>query len=204
MYSLRLSRYGKTAPPGSCGSLGCRAVPRHRRGIQGSFRPILRRRHDADLAESERVPSTGILHRPSEPITAQPPSFFACPESIRPSFDELFDRYVRNFAGIGVPKAEREEALNLEVVLTPEEASRGGILPLGAPVFHECPVCRGSSEDWPFPCLECHAQGLIEQQEIIRIRIPPGIRPSTVFELPLRGLGVHNFYLRVHVLIGND
>jgi DnaJ-class molecular chaperone len=164
--------------------------------------PARRRRHDEDLAESERPPSTGALHRPTELIVAQPPSFFDRPESIRPSFDELFERYIRNFTGIGVPKAEREEGLNIEVVLTPEEASRGGVLPVTVPVFHECPVCQGTGEDWPFPCLQCHAQGLIELRETIRIKIPPGIRPATVFELPLRGFGIHNFYLRVHLSIG--
>ena len=165
--------------------------------------PALRSQYDADLAELERAPGTDVLHWPTEPIEAQPPSFFDRPESIRPSFDELFERYVRNFTGIGMPKAERVEGLNLEVVLTPEEASRGGVLPVTVPVFCECPVCLGTGEDWFFPCLECHAQGLIERQEVIRIKIPPGISPSTVFELPLRGLGIHNFYLHVHVLIGS-
>lgn len=166
--------------------------------------PARRRRHDTELAESERAPSTGILYRPTESIKSHPPSFFDRHESIRPSFDELFERYLRNFTGIGVPKAEREEGLNLEIVLTPEEASRGGVLPVTLPVFCQCPVCQGTGEDWLFTCLECHGQGLIELRQTIRIKIPPGISPPAVFELPLRGLGIHNFYLRVHVLIGND
>jgi len=166
--------------------------------------PAQRRQHDYDLAESERAPSTGTLRRPAEPIGAHVPSFFDRPESILPSFDELFDRYFRNFTGIGVHKAERVEGLNLEVVLSAEEASVGGVLPVTVPVFQECPVCRGTGENWPFPCLECHGEGLVERRETIRIKIPPGIRHGTVFELPLRGLGIHNFYLRVHVLIASD
>jgi DnaJ-class molecular chaperone len=166
--------------------------------------PAQRRRHDRDLAEWETAASAGVLHRPSEPIVPQPPSFFDPPESIRPSFDELFDRYLQNFTGIGVLKAERAEGLNIEVVLTPDEASGGGVLPITVPIFQECPVCQGTGEDWPFPCLHCHAQGLIERRETVRIKIPPGIRHGTVFELPLQGLSIHNFYLRVHVLIGSD
>ncbi len=165
--------------------------------------PAQRRQHDDDLAESERAPSAGILGRPAEPIGAQVPSFFDRPESILPSFDELFDRYFRNFIGIGVPKAERVGALTLEVVLSPEEASTGGVLPVTVPIFQECPVCRGTGEDWPFSCLQCHAEGLVERRETVRINIPPGIRHGTVFELPLRRLGIHNFYLRVQVLIGS-
>ena len=29
-----------------------------------------------------------------------------------------------------------------------------------------------------------------------------GVSPGSVIELPLRGLGIHNFYLRVHILVG--
>jgi len=164
--------------------------------------PARRHQYNDYLAESERP--LGTLHRPAEPIAPQPPSVFDRPESILPSFEELFDQYMRNFTGFGVQKAEREEGRNIEVVLTPEEASRGGVLPVTVPVLRECPACQGTGEDWPFPCLECHAQGLVEVRETIRINIPPGTRSATVFELPLRGLGVHNFYLRVHIVIGRD
>ncbi len=166
--------------------------------------PARRHQYNDYLAESERPLGPGTLRRPAEPIVPQPPSVFDRPESIQLSFEELFDRYVRNFTGFVVPKAEREEGLNIEVVLTPEEASRGGVLPIAVPVFRACPVCQGTGEDWPFPCLQCHAQGLIELRETIRMNIPPGTRPATVFELPLRGLGVHNFYLRLHIVIGGD
>jgi DnaJ-class molecular chaperone len=166
--------------------------------------PARRRQYNSDLTESERPPGSGGLYRVSETIVPQPFSIFERPENIRPSFDQLFDRYFRNFSGIGVPKAEREEGLNIEVVLTPEEAFRGGVLPFTVPVFQVCPVCHGTGEDWLFPCLECHARGLVELRETIRIRIPPQVAPATVFELPLQGLGIHNFYLRVHIVIGGD
>ena len=91
--------------------------------------PARRHQYNDYLAESERP--LGTLHRPAEPIAPQPPSVFDRPESILPSFEELFDQYMRNFTGFGVPKAEREEGLNIEVVLTPEEASRGGVPVLG-------------------------------------------------------------------------
>jgi hypothetical protein len=55
-------------------------------------------------------------------------------ETIRPSFDALFDRVLRNFTGIEVPKGERIEDLNIEVVLSPLEAARGVVAPIGVPV----------------------------------------------------------------------
>jgi len=35
----------------------------------------------------------------------------------------------------------------------------------------------------------------------LRIEVPPWVRSGTVYELPLDGLGIHNFYLRVHVFV---
>ena len=163
--------------------------------------PARRKRYNHELAESERTLASSVLRPWVEPIVSQAPSIFSNPENIRPAFDELFDRYFRNYTGISIPKSEHEEGLNIEIVLTTDEASRGGVLPVAVPVYERCPVCFGTGEDWFFQCLECHAQGMIERREILHVRIPPGIRPGTVIELPLRGLGVHNFYLRVHLFV---
>lgn len=170
--------------------------------------PERRRTYNQSLVELERAEQApNILRRPMaepEPLVPEPASIFEAPEDVRPSFEEMFNRFVRNFTGTGVPKAETEEGLNIEVVLTPEEAMRGGVLPVGVPLFETCPTCGGTGEDWLFPCLDCGTQGLIERRETVRIRIPPSVRPGAVFEVPLRGLGVHNFYLRVHILVGRD
>lgn len=164
--------------------------------------PNRRRRYNDWLASGERPRPETALWRSSEEAAARPPSIFERPESVFPSLDELMDRYLRNFTGAGVPKGEHEEGLNLEVVLTPEEALAGGSLPVRLPVFEECPACGGTGSNWLFPCLRCRTQGWIEISEVVRVRIPPGIRTGTVIELPLRGLGIHNFFLRVHILVG--
>ena len=105
---------------------------------------------------------------------------------------------------VRVPKSEHLEGLNIEVVLTPEERRQGCVLPIGVPVFRRCPWCGGSGRDWLFPCLACGQQGTIEEEEIVRFRIPPMARPGSTFEMPLRGLGIHNFYLRLHVFVEPD
>jgi hypothetical protein len=46
-------------------------------------------------------------------------------KTIHPSFEPLFERFVRNFTGLGIPKGERLEDLNVEVVFSPEEAAQG-------------------------------------------------------------------------------
>jgi len=162
-----------------------------------------RRDYNDKLGEEPPSPRAGAVQREAEPLMSQTHSIFDCPESIRPSFDELLDRYARNLTGVGIPKAEREQGLNIEVVLSPEEALRGGELPVTMSVFRTCPVCQGAGEVWLFPCLGCDARGMVELHETVRVRIPPRVRPGTVFEFPLRGLDVHNFYLRVHILVGD-
>ena len=72
--------------------------------------------------------------------------------TIQPSFDALQARLLRNFTGVGVPKGERLEALNVEICLAPEEARRGGIMHLGVPVFTPCQHCVGRGREWGFIC----------------------------------------------------
>jgi DnaJ-class molecular chaperone len=121
--------------------------------------------------------------------------------SFRPSFESLFDRFVRNFTGEGIPKGERLESLNVEVILSPDEAARGGTISMGIPVFYDCPQCGGSGRDWLFPCINCSAQGIIEGEKKVRVPIPPMVRDKTIIELPISGLGIHNFYLCLHMRI---
>ncbi|HWO43685.1 MAG TPA: DnaJ domain-containing protein [Candidatus Eisenbacteria bacterium] len=138
-----------------------------------------------------------------EPLIAEPLSIFRDFGTIRPSFEPLFDRFLRNFTAFQIPKGERVEGLNVEVVLSSEEAFTGLTLPIGVPVFHACRYCGGTGREWLFPCLECHAQGLIETEETVNIRIPPLVRDRAIIEVPLRRLGINNFHLRLHIRVSD-
>jgi molecular chaperone DnaJ len=144
--------------------------------------PHRRRAYNDELRRAEDGGGVPVRHTP-RPARA-PVSTFGAGEAIRAS-DHL-------------------EGLNIEVVLTPTEWRRGGVLPIGVPVFRPCPACGGSGRDWLFPCLTCGQQGTIEDEAIMRVRIPPRARSGSIFEMPLRGLGVHNFYLRLHVFVESD
>jgi len=122
-------------------------------------------------------------------------------QTIQPSLETVFERFLRNFTGIRVPKGERVEGLTVEVLLSPAEAARGGVASLGVPVFSPCPVCGGSGREWLFPCTYCREQRMVEEEETVRIPIPPMLREGTILEVPLHGLGIHNFYLRLYLRI---
>lgn len=163
--------------------------------------PQLRRDYNDKLrraADGEVVP---IHRRPPEPPIREPAAILGHPESIRPSFEAMRSRFLRNFTGIGVPKSEQLEGLNFEVLLTPEESAHGCIVPVGVPVFSSCPRCGGTGRDWISRCAYCQQQGMVENEERLHVRIPPMVSSGSIYEIPLRSLGVHNFYLRLHVFV---
>ena len=161
--------------------------------------PEKRKSYNREL-EREEVQFSRRYSRP-EPLVPERMSLLRDFETIRPSFEPLFERFVRNFTREGIPKGERLEGLNVEVILSPEEAAAGVVVPVGVPVFYACPQCGGSGRDWLFPCVDCNGQGIIEEGETVRVRIPPMVPDRTVIEVPIHGLGIHNFFLRLHIRI---
>ena len=161
--------------------------------------PQRRREYNRKLTLAEGGEIVPVRSARPGAVVREPVAILGNPAGIRPSFEAMYERFLRNFTGIGIPKSEHLEGLNLEVLLAPEEASRGCIVPLGVPVFSPCPQCGGSGRDWVFPCANCQQQGIIEREALVRIRIPPLVRSGSVFEIPLQGLGIHNFFLRLHV-----
>jgi molecular chaperone DnaJ len=170
--------------------------------------PEQRRTYDQSLRRRESFSRAEPLERPrhqgsyqAEPLVPKPMSILHDFQTIRPSFDALFDRMLRNFTGIGVTKAERLEDLNIEVILTPMKAARGVVAPIEVPVFRTCWSCHGTGREWLFPCVACAGQGIIEEYETVSVRIPPTVHDRSVIELPIEGFGIHNFYLRLHIRI---
>jgi DnaJ-class molecular chaperone len=141
------------------------------------------------------------LYSQPEPMVPEPMSVLHDFGTISPSFDALYDRLRRNFTGRGTPKAERLESLNAELKLSPYEALRGVMVPVGIPVFVRCAACDGSGREWFSLCLTCQGQGMIETEQTISVQLPPGVRDGTIIEVPLRRMGIHNFSLRLHIRV---
>jgi len=163
--------------------------------------PQRRREYNDKLNRAGDGGIVTVRRSPPTPLVREPVAILGNREGIRPSFEAMYDRFLRNFTGIGVPKSERLESLNFEVLLTPEEASRGCVVPIGVPVFSRCPRCGGSGHDWVLPCTYCHQQGMIENERQLHIQIPPIAPSGSIYEIPLQGLGIHNFFLRLHVFV---
>jgi DnaJ domain len=95
------------------------------------------------------------------------------------------------------------EGLNTVVILSPDEAIQGGMIVLAVPSCSPCDQCGGSGRDGLFPCALCDGEGLIEEQETVRVQVLPSVGDGTVINVPLRGLGLHNFYLRLHIRVAS-
>jgi molecular chaperone DnaJ len=168
-----------------------------------------RRLHPAEPAERYGPQPEPLIPEPSrytqrlwdDPLRPEPQSILYDFMTIRPSFEALRARVLRNFTGVGVPKGERVEGLNIEVILSPDEAWRGGVLRLGVPVFAPCTRCAGTGYTGGVACLACMGQGMREQEKMVAVRIPPQVRHGTTLEMPLRGLGLHNLYLCLHIAV---
>jgi hypothetical protein len=164
--------------------------------------PAARRRHNTELAAGEWRPSSiDSVSTPVAPWSAEPVSVLAASRAVRPSFEALVERLVRNFTGIGVPQAERPEGLTFEVILTPDEALRGVEVPLGVPGLHRCPECGGGGRVWLFQCVSCGETGVVASERVIRVPVPAGVRSGAVIERSLDQLGIQNLYLRLCVRI---
>jgi molecular chaperone DnaJ len=99
---------------------------------------------------------------------------------------------------------EHPKPLNARVILTSDEAVQGGAIFIAVPSCSPCERCGGSGREGLFSCRRCDGEGLIEEEEMVRVQIPPMIGDGTLMEVPLRGLGVHNFYLRLHIRVAPE
>jgi molecular chaperone DnaJ len=71
-----------------------------------------------------------------------------------------------------------------EIILSPDEAVNGGILPLDVPLSMTCPSCDGTG-GFVFDCGRCGGVGRVERRLPAPLRIPPGVAEGTVFQVAL-------------------
>ena len=158
--------------------------------------------HSAAVIEPMSVPMGSVIVDVTSRAPRPPPLSlfhdFCAPES---EIREVSDRWTRNFTEIGVPKSERLRPLDLDIILSADEAEQGTAVAIAVPALRHCPTCDGSGRDWLFPCLECAGQGIIEEERLLELQIPQAIQSDRVFEVPLSHLGVHNLYLRVRLRV---
>lgn len=122
----------------------------------------------------------------------------------RPSFDELFDRLWSNFEDVARPKSERLESLTVEMVISPEDALRGGQVRVRIPGKAECPTCGGHGAVGSYECWRCEGRGATAVDFPLNVKFPPGIRDGHVAQVSLEEFGIGNFYLTVLFRVSDE
>ena len=113
----------------------------------------------------------------------------------------MLDLFAQNFGAAPQPKSQHIRDLNLELVLSPQEADQGGHLTLGVPLFKPCRVCEGSGITGFHTCDECEGRGIDELTAQVDVLFSPHTPDGTVIPVSLRHLGIRNMNLQVHVRV---
>jgi DnaJ-class molecular chaperone len=116
----------------------------------------------------------------------------------RDRFAPLSWSFVRSPASGDLRRPTMPGSLSGEILLTPQEAAAGGVLPLDVPLLATCPVCDGTGGN-VFDCGRCGGEGKVERRLPVPIRIPAGIADGTVFQLAVDDPAVLSVLLTVHV-----
>lgn len=119
-------------------------------------------------------------------------------ESQYSSSGPIIENFFEDLIGVQAPGPPNPSELEVEVILTRDEAAQGGVLPM--PIAVPCPFCQGSRRTGFFTCFLCLGQGRIAKG-VIPVNLPPMLTSGTVLEVPL-----HNRYagldlLRLHIRI---
>jgi DnaJ-class molecular chaperone len=101
-------------------------------------------------------------------------------------FETLFGG--RRGARAGAGFSMRGQDIEAEIVLTLEEAHRGGKRTISLQVTEPCPECQGTgSKDSKAPCPACRGAGAARRPKSLEVTIPAGMREGSVIRLAGQG-----------------
>jgi DnaJ-class molecular chaperone len=112
--------------------------------------------------------------------------------------DEFFSGFVPGLLDRGVG---REKDLYYEVILSPGEASQGGLFPLTVPVIEDCPKCSKTGYWVEFFCSVCYGHGRVRSEREFSVSIPPNVKNGTEVCLSLEDIGLKDAYINIVVFV---
>jgi molecular chaperone DnaJ len=158
-----------------------------------------RRDYDARL-DRKGVPIR--VGGPQQAITPRGRAF-DWPETPPSFLDAFFEGFVPGLFPSPRRHGPVPKDLYLEIILTPEEASRGGVFPVTVPVMAPCQTCEAGSRYDLFPCPACRGRGLVQRSHRFNLGVPPHVRHGTRVAVSLDPLGLLDTSLVVDVRVEN-
>ena len=183
-------RLAKIHHPDLAGQCGTRAFQELAEAYHVLSDPESRRKYTNELDRIEGRPAAPEFYYTS-PGTQDIEQDF--PYDIYGPFDEMFRRLLRSFGFFGTiedwldPAAFRRGAspkkrytAELELILTSEEAKKGGVLPAEITLSSPCATCLGAGEMLTFQCPSCSGWGITTKPASIQIEVPPGTKNRAI------------------------
>jgi len=168
--------------------------------------PQKRSEYNRRLHQKEDRPGSGNKprSRPAPPSESPPEDLFSrrfpfggSPFHRDPFFDFGFSRRSGR-----TRTRENPPNLDLEVILSAEEARHGFSTTLELPFTKVCPACRGASaSDRLLSCRRCGGSGFLSQGHRVRLTLPGGIREGDRTEIPVQAETGFRVLLRLHFRI---
>ena len=156
-----------------------------------------RKQYDADL---ERQGSSLRIRNVPDIIHARTSRLNEIESLFSSSVDDFLEGFLPGFFNVEKRRI-RGKDLYFEAILSPEEASDGGLYPITIPVVEPCPRC-GKTGFWDnFFCSRCNGYGRVNSEREFSLRIPPNVKHGTEIRLSLEDIGLENVYLNVVVYI---
>ncbi len=149
---------------------------------------------DRTLSDNRRT----MMGQPLCPTPLNPLRDF---HSYTPSYDAILHACIEGMTGMHRPKSQPVHHLNLELVVSPEAALRGGSVAMEIPISHRCARCHGSGRTGFHECDACDGHGLLWQTRRIDVLLPKRIDGQTTVPISLHHLGVRHLHLNLHVRI---
>jgi len=119
----------------------------------------------------------------------------------RSSLDDFFEGLMPGFYRQRSRRSSIPKDLYMEVVLTPDEALRGGIFRVAVPVMEPCSSCDQSGWQSGFYCPACLGYGSVRSRREFDLAVPPDVQPNTSVEVSLSDLGLPGVRLMIDVLV---
>lgn len=76
---------------------------------------------------------------------------------------------------------EGSPAARAEIVISPDQAGAGAMVPLDINVPSTCSCCGGRGEVWSEPCAPCDGRGQKLHSQRLMVAVPPGVADGDRF-----------------------
>ena len=123
---------------------------------------------------------------------------FVEPASLIAGILDGFDLLSAGFVHEG--RRHVHEDVYFDLVLSPEEAARGGQVLIAIPFRRRCDACWGGG----FECVTCGGWGEVVSERELRVLVPPGVRDGQRAALPLELGGLGGGVLSITVRMGDS